>query len=298
MEKQNEKQKYIDFAFVKEHADFLQVLGYYNLTPPAAVPAASSRCLCPFHDDTNPSLKVTPGEEEAFTASAAARRGTSSILCGTWRTATCGKPRRPWRTSAGSIWRRPARPRTVGRALCARYKRRRRETAVERPRKLGTVQNTEQAETPLHEPPTGSRPHVVEEAVNPPLRFALKLDPTHPYLTERVSKETIETFGLGLCSKGSMAGRIAIPIHNEHGDLVAYAGRWPGDDGWPEGEDKYKLPPGFQKHRVLFNLASRCSMPSMSSSLKATSASSGSLKPVSPPLRSWVLRLLPSRWSC
>ena len=51
-----------------------------------------------------------------------------------------------------------------------------------------------------------------------------------------------------------MAGRICIPIHNEHGELVAYAGRWPGDDGIPEGEDRYKLPAKFQKSRVMFNL--------------------------------------------
>jgi DNA primase len=45
-----------------------------------------------------------------------------------------------------------------------------------------------------------------------------------------------------------------IPIHNEQGELVAYAGRWPEDAGWPEGEQKYKLPPGFHKSLVLFNL--------------------------------------------
>ena len=50
-----------------------------------------------------------------------------------------------------------------------------------------------------------------------------------------------------------MAGRICIPIHNQLGELVAYAGRWPGDDV-PEGQDRYKLPAKFQKRRVLFNL--------------------------------------------
>lgn len=49
-----------------------------------------------------------------------------------------------------------------------------------------------------------------------------------------------------------MKGRIAIPIHNERGELVAYAGRWPGKP--PEGEPKYKLPPRFFKHLALFNL--------------------------------------------
>ena len=50
-----------------------------------------------------------------------------------------------------------------------------------------------------------------------------------------------------------MAGRICIPIHNAKGELVAYAGRWPGEDV-PDGQERYKLPPKFHKSRVLFNL--------------------------------------------
>ncbi len=46
-----------------------------------------------------------------------------------------------------------------------------------------------------------------------------------------------------------MAGRIVIPIENERGELVAYAGR--SIDGT---EPKYKLPAGFRKSQVLFNL--------------------------------------------
>ena len=93
-----------------------------------------------------------------------------------------------------------------------------------------------------------------EEAVNTPLKFSLKnLDPVHTYLKERgLKKETIEYFGLGYCSKGLMKGRIAVPIHDETGALVAYIGRWPGDP--PEEEPKYKLPAGFHKAQVVFNL--------------------------------------------
>jgi hypothetical protein len=54
--------------------------------------------------------------------------------------------------------------------------------------------------------------------------------------------------------KSIIRQRIVIPIHNERGELVAYAGRWPGDRGWPEGTAKYMLPPKFQKMRVLFNI--------------------------------------------
>jgi len=97
-----------------------------------------------------------------------------------------------------------------------------------------------------------------EEQVNPPLKFAFKhLDTRHLYLTQdRDLKEaTIDAFGLGHhAGKGIMHNRVVIPIHNEQGELVAYAGRWPADAGWPEGSDKYMIPPGFKKSKVLFNL--------------------------------------------
>jgi len=107
--------------------------------------------------------------------------------------------------------------------------------------------------TPATAPVTPSPP----EPVNPPLKFAFThLDQEHPYLKERgFTAETIEHFGAGYhAGRGLMHGRVVIPIHNEHGDLVAYAGRWPGEEGWPEGEGKYKLPPNFKKSHVVFNL--------------------------------------------
>jgi len=89
----------------------------------------------------------------------------------------------------------------------------------------------------------------------PPLSFRLKLDPSHPYLTARgVGPELAATFGLGYCSaRASMRGWICIPIHDEHGTLVAYAGRQARDE-MPRGVPKYILPRGFEKRRVLFNL--------------------------------------------
>jgi DNA primase len=91
---------------------------------------------------------------------------------------------------------------------------------------------------------------------NKPLGFALPLDPRHPYLTERgIPPELVETFGLGYCEKGSMAGRVCIPIHNWQGQTVAYAGRWVGKlEDLPEGEGKHELPGGFHKGLELFNL--------------------------------------------
>ena len=87
-----------------------------------------------------------------------------------------------------------------------------------------------------------------------PLKFRLdKLDREHPYLITRgLSLETIVDFGIGYCAKGMMAERIAIPIHNPAGNVVAYCGRWPGDP--PADTPKYKLPQGFKKSLELFNL--------------------------------------------
>jgi DNA primase len=104
---------------------------------------------------------------------------------------------------------------------------------------------------------TATSPPPVEKGVpNTPLKFRLdKLEREHPYLTQErgLTLETIIDFGIGYCSKGMMEGRIAIPIHNVKGEVMAYAGRFPGE---PPDEDteKYKLPPGFRKMQELFNI--------------------------------------------
>ncbi len=89
---------------------------------------------------------------------------------------------------------------------------------------------------------------------NKPLGFRLeKLEHNHSYLTRRgLTPETAIDFGAGFCPKGIMAARIAIPIHNVEGKVVAYAGRFPGEP--TDDTPKYKLPPGFKKGLELFNI--------------------------------------------
>ncbi len=103
-------------------------------------------------------------------------------------------------------------------------------------------------------PKPASKPASENNTPNKPLQFRLdKLDREHPYLKERgLTLETIVDFGVGYCGKGMMAERIAIPIHNPEGGVVAYAGRWPGEPA--EETPKYKLPQGFRKSLELFNL--------------------------------------------
>jgi DNA primase len=89
---------------------------------------------------------------------------------------------------------------------------------------------------------------------NKPLKFTLKLEYDHPYLHERgIGPEVAQQLGIGFCDRGLMKDRVAIPIHDADGQLVAYAGRWVSGK-LPEGEEKYKLPPGFKKSLVLYNL--------------------------------------------
>jgi DNA primase len=91
-----------------------------------------------------------------------------------------------------------------------------------------------------------------EEESNQPLSFTLRgIDLHHRYLTERgVDSKTAADFGIGAYpGKGLMADRLVIPIHNEDGVLVAYAGR-----SLDLSEPKYKFPPRFRKSHVLFNL--------------------------------------------
>lgn len=96
-------------------------------------------------------------------------------------------------------------------------------------------------------------PEPESQEPNRPLKFILeKLQPEHPFLKKRgLNEATIREFGVGFCSKGMMANRIAIPIANIRGEIVAYAGRLPGEPS--EAHPKYKLPPGFRKSLELFN---------------------------------------------
>lgn len=87
---------------------------------------------------------------------------------------------------------------------------------------------------------------------NQPLGFQLTgLSRAHPYVVSRgIEPGTAAAFGMGVYSgPGLMSGRLAIPIHDHLGRLVAYAGRALGDV-----QPRYLLPGGFRKSRVLYNL--------------------------------------------
>lgn len=230
-------QAYIDFAFVKENASFERVLNHYHLQS-RGTGVQRSLC-CPFHPDKRPSCRV---ELDKKVWHCFACQASGNVLEFVARMEGDPEGLRAAAVKLAEI---------CGVALAAP-----RGKPAEEPSQ--TAQNgRRKARTPKPEPevkePAAAPPAAEERPVNAPLTFELKLDPVHPYLAGRcVSPETIATFGLGYCSRGVMAGRICIPIHNAKGELVAYAGRWPGEP--PEGVERYLLPKRFEKSRVLFNL--------------------------------------------
>jgi DNA primase len=88
-------------------------------------------------------------------------------------------------------------------------------------------------------------------SVNSPLKFTLRgVDGSHAYLaTRQIDGRTAARFGVGFyAGPGIMSGRVVIPIHDEWGRLMAYAGR--SVDG---RQPRYRFPAGFGKSQVLFN---------------------------------------------
>ncbi len=116
---------------------------------------------------------------------------------------------------------------------------------------LGLRDVTPPATTPAA--PTES-PRAAEEPLpteNPPLTFTLKtLDPRHESLASLgLQASTIELFEAGYCSKGLLKDRLATPIHNGEGDLVAYAGLALGGE-----TPRYLFPPKFHAPLEVMNL--------------------------------------------
>jgi len=91
-----------------------------------------------------------------------------------------------------------------------------------------------------------------KEVLNAPLPFVLRgLDYTHAYLQTRgIKPSTARYFEAGFYGgPGLMNRRLAIPIHDPDGRIVAYCGRCV-DGSLP----RYRMPAGFRKSLALFNL--------------------------------------------
>ena len=210
----------IDFRTVKERGRFDAVLRRYRLVTPGG--CAQHFVLCPFHRETDPSCRIDHVRNRFRCFGCGANGSILDFVARLENTSI--------KEAAELVASWCGVTDETGGSVDARASANQRVI-------YGSAQRTRAVPTR-----------------NQPLRMSLNLDPTHPYLAGRgLSPETIEQFGLGFCDRGLMRGRIAIPIHDEEGRLIAYAGRW-AVEGVPEGRSRYLLPRGFQKQIVLFNL--------------------------------------------
>lgn len=236
--------KYIDFDAIKAQVSFQDIFAHYGIEVKRQKGSELS-VLCPFHNDSKPSLKANvergvfncfggcgaKGDVIAFVQRkegiVSGDRNQDRVLAArrivSWFGLSGEEVESPVADDASSI-----------------------KSKVETD-SLGDERADEVADVPEVGGEESAEP-------NPVLTFRLKVDQGHAYLRERgLSEETVARFGLGYCARGLMKGRVVIPIENDAG-LVGYAGRWPGESGWPEGEEKYSLPPNFKKSQELYNL--------------------------------------------
>jgi DNA primase len=95
----------------------------------------------------------------------------------------------------------------------------------------------------------------LSKVVNAPVDFELKdLDREHPYLLDcGFTRETVQHFGVGFCSRGLMKNRVVIPLHDAAGNLVGYAGRVIDDKSITDDNPRYRFPSGREKGDIYYD---------------------------------------------
>jgi len=236
------KAEFVDFKAIKQSVTMLQVLDHYGITASLKCSGDSLSGPCPLHGGENPTQFRVSLTKNCFNCFGDCKSGgnvldfvvkmektsirQAALLLQQW----FGVGSKPMENTSPTG-----------------------ERKAEQPEPKQVVAPKQEEAKPAAKASEMIEPAEVKTK-NEPLGFALRnLDTAHAYLQERgLTPETIATFGLGYCAKGSMGGRIAIPIHDSDGKLIAYAGRWPGNP--PGDAPKYKLPNGFLKSLEVYNL--------------------------------------------
>ena len=230
------KSKFVDFKAVKAAITMEQVLEHYGLLDKFKRGADSLSGPCPIHKGSNPTQFRVSISKNIWNCFSECKHGGNTL---------------DFIAKMDDVSIHAAALKAIEwfnldtEEMSASAKQEAGETSE--PKKNGEVAKPKQAARPAPAQENG--------APNKPLQFRLdKLEREHPYLIEErgLTLETIVDFGIGFCAKGMMAGRIAIPINNAEGKVVAYAGRFIGEPS--EDTPKYKLPPGFRKSQELFNI--------------------------------------------
>lgn len=242
----NQMAPHVDFKHVRQSGSFEAVLAAYNIELVKDGPKPFQfKALCPFQEDTKSSLKVNT-ERNIFNCFACDASGNILEFV-----------RDMDGLSADAI--RPAALKVTELSGIDASGGRETKSSAKNSQKRKKVAKPAEPSSP---PPAAETPGVEEfDAVpqNRELTFTLQTVQDEELLawldSRGIDQDTQAEFGLGRASKRSktIADRLAIPIHNAAGNLVAYCGRYVGDDT-PDDEPKYRLPSNFRKDLEVFNL--------------------------------------------
>lgn len=238
---------WLDYSKVRSALEFGTVLSHFNIEYPQG--KNQIKILCPFHPEKTPSLSINLGDGKWQCFGCSQKGNALEFLIRMQN----GNP-----DDKDDLYHGAELAITLtGQDPAVFTKRGNSVKATKRP--VEAVKDKKRAECgPAPQKPALSDPEAPEEVpvprTNPVLDLELTLDPEHRFLVDRgITIEVAKAFGLGFCNRGIMKDRIAIPIHNENGELVAYAGRW-HEEEVPTGVDRYRFPKKFYKTLVLYNL--------------------------------------------
>jgi len=215
----------VEFALIRERADFATILARYDIAPPNLQGQIS--VLCPFHDDRQPSLSINL-DRKLFHCFACQAKGDIFDFVARIEDVSLTDAARIVVRCCGilvgdqSFACRPPPKAAVDRQDASSVN--------------GAIQEGRQYQGKVS------------------ACCSIALDPTHQYLIDRdLTPELIQFFGLGYCAQGFLRGRVCIPIHSPDGEqILGYSGRW-ANCAVPNGTPRYLMPRGFRKSALLFN---------------------------------------------
>lgn len=236
--------QWIDFAAVRQALSFEAVLAHYQLDLPAG--RRQGKIPCPFHDDATPSCSINL-DRGVFNCFGCDAKGNALDFIVRMEGGDKNDPAAMYAAAETAIAMMGRSKREFGRNAATP------ETPKTARRAPSTVKSTSSSSEPGKTDQSG--PEGSGEAPsNPAIDVSLDLSFDHPFLVARgIGAELAEAYGVGLCHRGVMRGRIVFPIHNLAGELVAYAGRLAAEELPPDAE-RYRFPKHFRKSLELWNI--------------------------------------------
>lgn len=241
------KRIWIEYSKVRSALDFGTVLNHYKIE--FAPGRDQVKVLCPFHEEQTPSLSINVPEGKFQCFGCGAKGNTLEFVVRMEN----GDPDDKDDLHRGA----EAAIAIMGKPVAAFTKRgaaaNAQNSPVEAPKAEKRPKSRPEPQT-ARSVDSGASGAVSSLLSNPVLTLNLPLNPDHPFLAGRgITPAIAREFGIGYCDQGIMQGRIAFPIHNERGELVAYSGRY-ADEEVPKGVERYRLPKKFHKSLVVYNL--------------------------------------------